>query len=229
TTSRTKLLIINYPNNPSGKVLSEADLCELKTYLRKHPDVYVISDEIYEKLIYDGNVHISPASDPEFFSRIILINGFSKCSAMTGWRVGYLACNPEIYKAALKIYQHSMSCTSSFVQKGALAALKLPEETERMRSAYEHRKNIIYEAFRDIPEIEFKNPEGSFYAWVRFNTDKSSEEICTLLLEEAGIGGIPGAAYGVRNGCFVRFCFASSDEVLTEFTARMKDFCRKFL
>lgn len=224
-TEKTKLLILNYPNNPTGKVLSGNDLNELKIFLRKHPDILVISDEIYEKLLYDGSCSPSLASDPEFFERILVVNGFSKSCAMTGWRVGYLACNPEIYKAALKIFQHSMSCTASFSQKAAIVALNLPEETERMRAAYEHRRNIVLEGFKSIPNAQFKAPEGAFYAWIKFDTDKSSEELCTLLLEKAGIGGIPGSAYGEENGCLVRFCFAKDDATLIDFTARMQKFC----
>ena len=225
TTEKTKVLCINYPNNPTGKILTESDLKELKSWLRKHPDIYVLSDEIYEKIIFDQNKVISLASDPEFFPRVLVANGFSKCSAMTGWRVGYLACNPEIYKGALKIFQHAMSCTNSFVQKGALVALSLPEETERMRSAYEHRRNLVYEGLKDIPGLEFRLPEGAFYAWVKFDTELSPEELCNRLLDKAGIGGIPGSAYGEEGGCMVRFCFAADDQTLKDFVKRLKKFC----
>lgn len=229
TSDRTKAICINFPNNPTGKIMSEADADALKNWLRRHPDVYVISDEIYEKIIFDGREVISLASDPEFFSRVFIVNGFSKSSAMTGWRIGYLACPVDVNSAALKIFQHSMSCTNSFVQKGAIEALRHPEETERMRAAYEHRRNLIYEGLKDIPNIDFKLPEGAFYAWVKFQTEKSSAEVCDLLLSEAKIGGIPGDAYGEEGGTMVRFCFAKDDETLTEFTNRMKKFCATVL
>lgn len=225
TSDKTKAICINFPNNPTGKIMTEADARALKNWLRKHPDVYVISDEIYEKIIFDDNKVVSLASDPELIDRILIVNGFSKCSAMTGWRLGYLACSPEIYKAALKIFQHSMSCTNSFIQKGAVLALKLTEETEKMRAAYEHRRNLVYEGLKEIPNVEFRLPEGAFYAWVKFDTDLSSEEVCNRLLSEAKIGGIPGIAYGEEGACLVRFCYAKGDEILNDFVERMKKFC----
>ena len=227
TTDSTKVLCLNYPNNPTGKILTESDLAELRIWLRRHPGVQVLSDEIYEKILFDGHAHRTLAADPEFFSRVLLVNGFSKCSAMTGWRVGYLACSPEIYPGALKIFQHSMSCTNSFVQKGALTALGLSEETEKMRAAYEHRRDLVFAGLAEIPRIEFRLPEGAFYAWVRFDTDLSPEALCTRLLEKAGIGGIPGSAYGEEGGCMVRFCFAAADGVLEEFVRRLGCFCEK--
>ena len=224
-TDKTRMIILNYPNNPTGRILSEKDLQELKRFLRRHPQILCLSDEIYEKIIFDGKEHLSLASDPEFSDRTILVNGFSKCSAMTGWRIGYLACNPEIYAAVLKIFQHSISCVSGFIQKGAVAALQIPEETERMRAAYERRRNIVYQGLKDIPGVTLDKPEGSFYAWVRFDTDQNAEELCTKLLEKAGIGGIPGSSFGETEECAVRFCFASDDAVLREFVSRMQRFC----
>lgn len=229
TTGKTKLLILNYPNNPTGCVLSEQELADLKAYLRRHPNVLVLSDEIYEKLVYDGARAETPASDPEFFERVMIVNGFSKCAAMTGWRIGYLACSPDLYPAVQKIFQHSMSCTSTFVQKAAMVALKLPGETERMRAAYESRRNLIYNGLKDIPNIEFRLPSGAFYAWIRFKTDLDSKAVCARLLEKAGIGGVPGAAYGEKQVCMVRFCYASNETVLTQFVERMRRFCAEEL
>lgn len=226
TTSRTRMLILNYPNNPTGKVLSGSDWKELKKYLRKHPDVLLLSDEIYEKLVYDQHSHICPAADPEFRPRTMIVNGFSKSGAMTGWRIGYLACPRTIYGSALKIFQHTLSCVSGFIQKAAITALQIPEETERMRQAYEQRRNIVYDGLRSIPNVAFQKPEGSFYAWVRFDTPMDSEELCTLLLEKAGIGGIPGSAFGEEEECAVRFCYAAGDDTLKEFVKRLQSFCR---
>ena len=229
TTEKTKLICLNYPNNPTGKILTERDREELAVWLRRHPDVYILSDEIYEKIIFDHQEVTSMASDPEFFHRTLVVNGFSKSAAMTGWRIGYLACCDEIYKAALKVFQHTMSCTNSFVQKAAIAALDIDEETEYMRSAYERRRNLVYEGFRDIPNAEYILPSGAFYAWVKFDTDKSSEKVCDLLLEKAKTGGIPGSAYGEEKYCLVRFCIAAKEDVLKEFVSRMKVFCAQYL
>ena len=229
TTARTRLLIINYPNNPTGRVLTEADFAELKAYLLAHPGVMLLSDEIYEKLVYGGITSVSPAGDPDLFERVITVNGFSKCSAMTGWRIGYLACSPALYPAVLKIFQHAMSCTSSFVQKGAIAALAHPEETEAMRVAYEHRRDIVHEGLKDLPGVEFLLPDGAFYAWVRFDTAMGAEALSLKLLEKARIGGVPGSAYGTGCEQMMRFCFAKDDATLNEFVARMRRFCAEEL
>ena len=222
---KTKLLIINYPNNPTGKILTDSDIAALSEFMRRHPNVYLLSDEIYEKIVYDNQKIVSMASFPEFFERVIIINGFSKCSAMTGWRVGYLACNPDLYKVILKLFQHSLSCTSGFLQKGALVALDCTEETEQMRQEYEKRKNLLVEGIKDIPGAEFIAPAGAFYAWVKFDTDKSSEALCNELLESAKIAGVPGAAYGEEEKVCIRFSFAASEQDLN----RMLDNLRKFL
>lgn len=220
--SKTKLLIINYPNNPTGCILRESDIEAISAFLRNHPDVYLLSDEIYEKVIYDGNEVVSMASFPEFFERVVVVNGFSKCSAMTGWRVGYLACNSDLYRVVLKLFQHSMSCTSGFLQKGALAALDCTEDTEQMRQAYERRRDLLVEGMKDIPGVSFTKPAGAFYAWVKFDTEKSCEEICTELLEQAKIAGVPGDAYGEEDVVCVRFSFAASDEDLKKMLQRLK-------
>ncbi len=221
---KTKLLIINYPNNPTGKILTDADIEAVSRFLREHPDIYLLSDEIYEKVVYDNNKIISMASFPEFFERVIVINGFSKCSAMTGWRIGYLACNPELYKVVLKLFQHSMSCTSGFLQKGALVALDCTDDTERMRQAYERRRNLLAEGIREIPGVEFSAPAGAFYAWLKFDTDKTSEELCNDLLESAKIAGVPGVAYGEEDKVCIRFSFAASEDELKQFITNLKKY-----
>lgn len=225
---QTKLLIINYPNNPTGRILTDADIEAISRFLREHPDIYLLSDEIYEKVVYDNNKIISMASFPEFFERVIVINGFSKCSAMTGWRIGYLACNPALYKVVLKLFQHSMSCTSGFLQKGALVALDCTEETENMRQAYERRRNLLVEGIKEIPGVEFSAPAGAFYAWLKFDTDKASEELCNDLLESAKIAGVPGIAYGEEDKVCVRFSFAASEEELKQFILNLKKYMCTF-
>ena len=221
---KTKLLIINYPNNPTGQILTEADIQALTVFLRKPPDIYILSDEIYEKIIYDQKQIISLASIPEFFDRVVIVNGFSKCSAMTGWRLGYLACNPAMYQVVLKLFQHSISCTSSFLQKGALTAMDCVEETEQMRQAYEKRKNLLVKGIREIPGVELLTPAGAFYAWVKFDTDMDSETLCNDLLDKAKIAGVPGIAYGEEDCVCIRFSFAASEDVLKTMLERLKDY-----
>ena len=221
---KTELLIINYPNNPTGQILTEADIQALTVFLRNHPDIYILSDEIYEKIIYDQKQIISLASIPEFFDRVVIVNGFSKCSAMTGWRLGYLACNPAMYQVVLKLFQHSISCTSSFLQKGALTAMDCVEETEQMRQAYEKRKNLLVKGIREIPGVELLTPAGAFYAWVKFDTDMDSETLCNDLLDKAKIAGVPGIAYGEEDCVCIRFSFAASEDVLKTMLERLKDY-----
>ncbi len=226
---KTRLLIINYPNNPTGRILRESDIEALSAFLRRHPQVYLLSDEIYEKIVYDGEKVISMASFPEFRDRVIVVNGFSKCSAMTGWRIGYLACSSELYPVILKLFQHTMSCTSVFLQKGALVALDCAEETEAMRQAYERRRNLLVEGIRQIPKVEFISPSGAFYAWLKFDTTLSSAELCDALLMEAKIAGVPGDAYGEEGVTCVRFSFASSEESLKQMLANLARFAESRL
>lgn len=221
---KTKLLIINYPNNPTGQILTESDIQALTAFLRNHPDVYVLSDEIYEKIVYDQNKIVSLASIPEFFERVVIVNGFSKCSAMTGWRLGYLACTPALYQVVLKLFQHSISCHQRFLQRGALTALDCVEETEQMRQAYEKRKNLLFEGIREIPGVELLTPAGAFYAWVKFDTDMDSETLCNDLLNKAKIAGVPGIAYGEEDCVCIRFSFAASEDVLRTMLERLKTY-----
>lgn len=228
-TERTKLLILNYPNNPTGRILRPSDIEALSAFLRNHPNIYVLSDEIYEKVIYDGCPVVSMASFPEFFDRVIVVNGFSKCSAMTGWRVGYLACNPELYAVVLKLFQHSMSYTSGFLQKGALVAMDCKEDTERMRQAYEKRRDLLVKGIAAIPGVEFAAPSGAFYAWVKFDTQMDSGELCEDLLERAKIAGVPGNAYGEEDVTCVRFSFAADEESLKEMLGRLEKYAAECL
>ncbi len=223
-TPKTKLLIINYPNNPTGRILTPADLEALTGFLRAHPDVWLLSDEIYEKIIYDGQRMVSMASFPEFADRVIVVNGFSKCSAMTGWRIGYLAAPPDLYDIAWRLFTHTMSCTSGFLQEGARVALDCAAETEDMRRAYEARRDRLVRAIAPIPGVELIAPAGAFYAWVRFDTDMTSEALSEALLEQVKVAGVPGAAYGEEEAVCVRFSFAAPEEDLAELPKRLQTF-----
>ena len=214
TTEKTKLLIINYPNNPTGKVLSETDREALARYMRDYPNVVLISDEIYEHIVYDDHKVVSMASYKDIADRVIVVNGFSKSYAMTGWRLGYMACSDAIFKVAKKLFQHTMSCTSGFLQKAALVALECKEEMEQMRQSYDRRGQILYEGLNQLKGVEMKKPEGAFYAWVKFDLGMDSQQTCEYLLEQAKISGVPGIAYGEEDKVCVRYSFASSEECL---------------
>lgn len=224
TTEKTKLLIINYPNNPTGKVLSAADREALAHYMREYPNVMLLSDEIYEHIIYDGNEAVSMASYPDFAERVMIVNGFSKSYAMTGWRLGYLACSDAVYKVAAKLFQHTMSCTSGFLQKAAVVALECKEEMETMRQAYERRAHYMYEQLNRLKGVEMKKPEGAFYAWVKFDLGMDSQETCDYLLEQAKIAGVPGIAYGEEGQVCVRYSFAAKEQDLQQMIKNLKEF-----
>lgn len=223
TTDKTKMVIINYPCNPTGRILHEDEAQELVRYLTAHPDVVLLSDEVYEKIIYDGKKHISPASYPEIADRVITVNGFSKCAAMTGWRLGYACASDPIMTQMVRLWQHMMTCTSGFIQDGGIAALDCHEEMEEMRRCYEERRNAFIDALNAIPHVSCKYPEGAFYAWAKFDLPgKTSYEICDFLLEEARVVGVPGDAYGLGGSQCLRFSFANSMEDLMEAARRIK-------
>lgn len=159
-TDKTRLLIINYPNNPTGRILHKDEADILEAFMLRHPDVYMLSDEVYEKLVYDGVKSISMGSYPSIRDRVATMNGFSKSVAMTGWRMGYLAAPKVIFDAAYKLYQHSLSCMSGFLQKGAVEAFHCEYETEQMRQTYAYRRDLFTGALNRIPGVRCLKPEG---------------------------------------------------------------------
>lgn len=209
-TDKTRLLIINYPNNPTGCILHDDEADILEAFLLAHPQVYLLSDEVYEKIVY-GKQSISMGSRPSIRDRVITMNGFSKSAAMTGWRMGYLAAPKDVFTIAYKLYQHSLSCMSGFLQKGAVEAFNCQYEMEEMRKVYEQRRDMFTSALNDIPGVRCVPPEGAFYAWVYFDIKgMDSSQICEYLLENAGVVGMPGSAYGEENVCCMRFSFANA-------------------
>lgn len=223
TTDKTRMIIVNYPCNPTGKILHEDEALEIVSYLKKHPDVLILSDEIYEKVIFDGHKHISLASFEEIADQVITINGFSKCAAMTGWRLGYACASQEVLGHIMKLWQHMMTCTSGFIQDGGMAALDCQEEMNEMCRIYQQRRDAFIDRLNEIPCVTCEKPEGTFYAWVKFDIPgMTSYEICDYLLDNAKVSGVPGDAYGKGgNGC-MRFSFANSMEDLMEAADRIK-------
>lgn len=216
-TDRTRAIILNYPNNPTGRLLHADDFAALKAFLQSHPDVFVISDEIYERIRYDGMETISPAADPELADRVITVNGFSKSVAMTGWRCGYLAASVETAKIIYKLFQHTLSCVSGFIQKSAVVALTCQEEIEAMRAQFEKRRDLFTDTLNAIDGVECKKPEGAFYAWVYFDMPgMDSAAVADFILNRAKVVGVPGIAYGETGKSCMRFSFAASDEALKQ-------------
>lgn len=222
-TEKTKMMIINYPNNPTGRILHEDEALVLVEFMKAHEKIILLSDEVYEKIIYDGQKHISIASYDEIADRVVTVNGFSKCAAMTGWRLGY-ACAPQaLLKPMVSLWQHMMTCTSGFIQDGGLAALDCKEEMKEMLASYTERRNAFLDALNEIPGVSGKYPEGAFYAWVKFDLPgMNSYEICDYFLENARVVGVPGDAYGLGGDKCLRFSFANSMEDLMEAAKRLK-------
>ena len=220
-TPRSKVLMVNSPNNPTGRVLTRAEVDAI-VYVATRHDLYVISDEIYEHIIYDGHVHYSLAAEPGMAERTIVVNGFSKAYAMTGWRLGWLAAPLPIAKLA-RIYQtHSAQSAASFAMAAGVAALNGPQDCVReMTAAYDARRKLVLDALEEIPGIECPPVEGAFYIFPRFTaTKKSSLEITTALIEDALVVGTPGSAFGPAGEGHVRFSIAERTADLEKMVER---------
>ena len=227
-TPRTKALILPYPNNPTGAVMSRADLEAIAGVILKH-DLFVISDEIYSELVYGGHEHTAFASLDGMRERSLTINGFSKSFAMTGWRVGY-ACGPkEIISVMNKIHQYAIMCAPRQGQIAAAAALKVGrengyEEITRMRNSYDRRRRLMVDAFRKMGLHCFE-PYGAFYAFPSIrSTGMSSEDFCARLLQEKNVAAVPGTAFGPGGEGNIRCCYATALDKLNIALERIAEF-----
>lgn len=233
---KTRVIIINYPSNPTGMALTEPELTALKNVMKDFPEITLISDEMYESIIFDGRKVLSPAACPELEGRVITSNGFSKCAAMTGWRIGYIAGPKEFVKTCTRYFGHTVSQTCGFIQKAALVALSCKDEMKAMRDSFQYRRDLFVDALNEIPGITVKKPEGAFYAWAGFSDDlvkklpgyvpgkaEYSSEVSEFLLRVAKVSTVPGIANGVTGTTYVRFCFAAAEEDLVKAVAQIKD------
>ncbi|AKE65672.1 Aspartate aminotransferase [Microcystis aeruginosa NIES-2549] len=197
-TPKTKLFVLNSPSNPTGIVYTPEEIAALaKIVVEK--DILVVSDEIYEKILYDGAIHRSIASlGPEIFQRSIISNGFAKAFSMTGWRVGYIAGPVEIVEAMTNIQGHSTSNVCTFAQYGAIAALESPQDCiEEMVKAFSQRRQYILERVRSLPGLNCPTPNGAFYVFIDISqTGLKSRDFCQKLLETQKVAAIPGIAFG---------------------------------
>jgi len=217
----TKLIVINSPNNPTGYVLSETEQKEIAEFAVDH-DLLVLSDEIYEKIIY-GRKHVSIASFDGMQARTVIINGFSKTYAMTGWRIGYaVAPTMGILEGMLKIQQHSVSCAPSIAQSAALTALSSSQDcVKEMVEQFKRRRDVIVKRLNEIG-LRCLNPEGAFYAFASTSNYGNDVELTGRLLKEAYIVVTPGSAFGVAGKNYVRFSFATSIEDILEGMERIE-------
>ncbi|WP_457554484.1 pyridoxal phosphate-dependent aminotransferase [Candidatus Pyrohabitans sp.] len=222
-TRRTKLLILNSPCNPTGAVLGREDVRAIAEVCQDH-GIFVISDEIYEYMVYDGAEHVSIASLEGMKERVVTVNGFSKAYSMTGWRIGYAAGPREVIKAMTRLQAHSVSNVTSFVQRAAIEALRgSQEEVKRMVEAFDQRRRYMVEELRSIPQVSCVMPRGAFYAFPNFSAyDRDSFRLANYLLDKAGVATVPGAAFGSEGEGYLRLSYATSMENIREGIARIK-------
>jgi aspartate aminotransferase len=223
-TPKTKLFVLNSPSNPTGIVYTPEEIAALAEIVVEK-DILVVSDEIYEKILYDGAIHRSIASfGPEIFQRSIISNGFAKAFSMTGWRVGYIAGPVEIVKAMTKIQGHSTSNVCTFAQYGAIAALESPQDCiEEMVKAFSERRQYILERVRAIPGLNCPTPNGAFYVFIDISqTGLKSRDFCQKLLETQKVAAIPGIAFGADD-C-IRLSYATDLKTIEKGFDRIDQF-----
>ena len=227
-TPKTKVLMVNSPNNPTGRVLTR-DEVDAIVDVAVEADLFVISDEVYEKLIYDGREHFCLASEPGMAGRTMTINGLSKGYAMTGWRLGWLVGPTPIMKLAAKMNGQTVTSAATFTMSAAVAALTGPQDVvEEMRLSYKARRDFMVPALNEIPGIHCAMPEGAFYLMPQFvNSNKNSLQLASALLEEAGIAGTPGVAFGVSGEGHLRFSIATAMSELERAVERLAKFAPK--
>jgi aspartate aminotransferase len=220
-TPRTKILITNSPGNPTGTVYTGEVQRQLAELAVKH-DLLVLSDEIYARIIY-GGTYVSMTSYPGMEERTLIIDGFSKSFAMTGWRLGYAVAPARIVPALDMLAVNTYTCVAEFTQYGAIEALRDRESaTPRMVGEFAKRREQFVRDLNRVPGFRCAPPDGAFYAWVNISeAGRSAEEICRVMLEEAGVAAIPGAAFGPAGAEYVRFSFASSTAILKEAVDRI--------
>jgi aspartate aminotransferase len=221
-TSRTKAILTCSPNNPTGTVYSDAVQRRIAELAVQH-DLYVLSDEIYARILYGDN-YISMFSYPGMPERTVIIDGFSKSFAMTGWRLGYAVAPPEIAEQLDLLAINTYTCVAEFTQYAAIEALRdTSGATPKMVKEFAGRREQFVRELNQVPGFRCPAPDGAFYAWVNITgTGMSAEEVCRIMLEEAGVAAIPGAAFGSSGRDFVRFSFASSNATLHEAVERIQ-------
>ena len=211
-TPNTRLIIINSPANPCGGVTPKSEIDALVKGLEAHPHVAIMSDEIYDHMTYDGAEHVSLLNYPEIRDRLILLNGWSKTYAMTGWRLGYSVWPPTYFEAVRKLAVNCWSCVNAPAQFAALEALTGPQDAiQTMMSAFDERRQVVVRRLNDIPGISCVTPKGAFYAFPNIEkTGWQSKPLATALLEQAGIATIGGPDFGIHGEGYIRISYANS-------------------
>lgn len=221
--SRTKMLVVNSPHNPTGAVFSDHTLKEVGE-LAEDNDLLVVSDEIYEYLTYDGEEHISIASLPGMRKRVLTVNGFSKSYSMTGWRLGYVAGDAELIEPLLKVRQHTSNCPTSFSQYGALTALSnCKGEVDKMVEEFSRRRELTVRELNRLECFHVVNSKGAFYIFPQLeHIGMDGEEFADFLLERARVAVVPGDAFGEAGKGYIRIAYSTDYESLEEGLERIK-------
>lgn len=228
-TPKTKAVILCYPSNPIGAVLSRKDGEKLAEIVAKH-DILVISDEVYEKILFDGREHFSIAQIPEIRKNVLVVNSLSKTYAMTGWRIGYTVCaDTEIIAHMATMQQAVASSLPTFVMQAGTEALRGPQDcVEDMRRQYEHRRDLLYNGLKEIPGMKPFKTQGSFCTFINIKEfGMSSYDFSMDLLKNAGVMTIAGSAFGAMGEGYLRICFANSDENILEGVRRVREYLAK--
>lgn len=221
-TDKTKLIILNSPQNPTGSVMTRDELMETASLAQKH-GVYILSDEIYSKMLYEGRFY-SPAVLDEAGERTLILDGFSKSYSMTGWRLGYLVGPAAVIRKMEILMINSLSCTAPFVQKAGIAALEGSQEDLRaMMAAFRERRDAVVKGLNEIPGFSCLTPKGAFYAFPNIRkTGKTSREMADELLYKAGVCCLPGSAFGPGGEGYLRFSYAASIDAINEAVGKIK-------
>ncbi len=224
-TDKTKMLVLAYPNNPTGAIMDAEDLEKIAKILREK-QIIVLSDEIYAELTY-GRRHVSMASLPDMWERTVVVSGFSKAYAMTGWRLGYICAPAPLAKQMLKIHQYAIMCAPTTAQLAAITALRdCDEDVAAMTAEYDRRRRLIYNGLRDIG-VESFEPEGAFYIYPHIGKfGLSSEQFCEKLLYEHKCAIVPGVAFGAAGEGFARISYAYSVKHINQALERMEAFIK---
>jgi aspartate aminotransferase len=225
-TPRTRLLILNSPANPTGGVTPKAEIDRLVAGLERHPDVAVMSDEIYDQMVYEGETHVCLLSYPSLRDRLILLNGWSKTYAMTGWRLGYAVWPGKLYDYARKLAVNLYSCVNAATQWAGLAALTGPQDdVAKMVAEFDRRRRVVVDGLNNLPGISCVTPKGAFYAFPNIqHTGWKAKALASSLLDEAGVAIIGGPDFGILGEGYVRLSYANSTENIVRALDRMGEF-----
>ena len=225
-TPKTRLLILNSPANPTGGVTPKSEIDKLVAGLEKWPDVAIMSDEIYDQMTYDGEVHVCLLSYPSIHDRLILLNGWSKTYAMTGWRLGYAVWPGKLYDYARKLAVNLYSCVNAATQYAGLAALKGPQdEVAKMVAEFDKRRKVVVEGLNKLPGVSCAIPKGAFYAFPNIKrTGWKAKALASSLLEDAGVAVIGGPDFGILGEGYMRLSYANSTENILKALDRMGEF-----